>query len=110
MMKTLENGLSTITFEVEGKKGLQQVMVQHLLFQKPARCILDYLTNTRYGKSIAVVDIDLTTFQAAVITHQKDFIVGNLDTKARMYTNMVDLFTSCRSYLAFGNKCRLPKM
>ena len=32
---------------------------------------------------------------------------GDLDTKVRLYGNMIDLFTSCRSYLAFGNKYRI---
>lgn len=105
-----KNGLPTITFEVEGKKVPSTSDGTTLAFSdNPARCILDYLTNTRYGKSIAVADIDLTTFQAAesYYTSKGFHCRGNLDTKARMYTNMVDLFTSCRSYLAFGNKYRL---
>ena len=105
-----KNGLPTMTFLVEGKLVPDTSNPSSRSYSdNPARCILDYLTSTRYGKGIDVNDIDLQSFQAAeTYFNTKGFhIRGNLDTKARMYSNMIDLFTACRSYLAFGNKYRL---
>ena len=105
-----KNGLPVITFDVEGKLVPDLTNPSSRSYSDdPARCILDYLTSTRYGKGIDVNDIDLTSFQAASTYYAtKGFhIRGNLDTKARMYANLLDLFTACRSYLAFGNKYRL---
>lgn len=105
-----KNGLPVITFEVEGKLVPDtSTGTSRSYSDNPARCILDYLISDTYGKGIDVADLDLASFQAAesYYTTKGFHCRGNLDTKARMYTNMVDLFTSCRSYLAFGNKYRL---
>lgn len=105
-----KNGLPVITFEVEGKLVPDtSTGTTRSYSDNPARCILDYLISDRYGKGIDVADIDLQSFaDAETYYNTKGFHVrGNLDTKARLYTNMLDLFTSCRSYLAFGNKYRL---
>jgi hypothetical protein len=108
--EVFKNGLPEVTFLVEGKKVPSTSNPSSLSYSdNPARCILDYLTNTRYGKGIDPADIDLTTFQAAETYYSsKGFHVrGNLDTNANIYVNLLDLFTSCRSFLAFGNKYRL---
>ena len=105
-----KNGLPTVTFEIQGKKVPDTATgTSYAYSDNPARCILDYLTNTRYGKGIALADIDLTSFADAETYYTtKGFNCrGQVDTKARMYGNMLDLFTACRSYLAFGNKYRL---
>ena len=105
-----KNGLPIITFLVEGKKVPETTNTNNRSFSdNPARCILDYLISNQYGKGIDPADIDLTSFQSAETYYNtKGFHVrGDLDTKARMYGNLLDLFTSCRSYLAFGNKYRI---
>ena len=105
-----KNGLPTVTFEIEGKKVPDtSTGTTYSYSDNPARCILDFLTDSRYGKAIAMSDIDLQSFADAETYYAtKGFHCrGQVDTKARMYSNMLDLFTSCRSYLAFGNKYRL---
>lgn len=105
-----KNGLPEITFLVEGKKVPATSNGTTLQYSdNPARCILDYLTNTRYGKGIEVADIDLPSFQEAEsYFNTKGWTTrGNLDTNANMFVNVLDMFANCRSYLAFGNKYRL---
>ena len=105
-----KNGLPVVTFLVEGKKVPETTNTNNFSFSdNPARCILDYLISDQYGKGIDSNDIDLTSFQSAETYYNtKGFHVrGDLDTKVRMYANLLDLFTSCRSYLAFGNKYRI---
>ena len=105
-----KNGLPTVTFDVQGKKVPDTTTgTSYSYSDNPARCILDYLTSNRYGKGIALNDIDLQSFADAETYYaSKGFHCrGQVDTKARMYANMLDLFTACRSYLAFGNKYRL---
>ena len=105
-----KNGLPEITFLIEGKKVPATSNGTTLQYSdNPARCVLDYLSNSRYGKGIAVADIDLPSFQAAetYFTSKGWTTRGNLDTNANMFVNVLDLFANCRSYLAFGNKYRL---
>lgn len=105
-----KNGLPTITFQLKGKKvPTISASPSYSFSDDPARCILDYLTNSRYGKGIDINDIDLTSFSSASTYYSsKGFHCrGNLDTNANMYVNLIDLFTCCRSFLAFGNKYRL---
>lgn len=104
------NGLPEMTFLVEGVKVPQISSPSTLTYSdNPARCLLSYLTNTRYGKGIDVADIDLTTFsEAASYYSTKGFHTrGQLDTNANLYVNMIDLMSSGRSFLAFGDKYRL---
>ena len=105
-----KNGMPTITFDVKGKKVPATSDGTTLGYSdNPARCILDYLTNSRYGKGIAVADIDLPSFQSAetYFTSKSFHCRGNLDTNVKLYDNMIDLFSCCASYLTFGNKYRI---
>ena len=105
-----KNGLPTITFDVKGKKvPTISASPSYSYSDDPARCILDYLTNDRYGKGIAFSDIDLTSFSTASSHFSSEGYKcrGNVDTNATLYDNLIDLFTCCASYLVFGNKYRI---
>lgn len=105
-----KNGVPQITFDVEGKKVPATSDGTTLSYSdNPARCVLDYLVNDRYGKGIDPSDIDLTTFASAeTYCNTKGFETrGNVSTNGTLYANLVDLLTSCRGYIAFGNKYRL---
>lgn len=103
------NGVPTITFDIEGKKVPATSDGTSLSYSdNPARCILDYLVNDRYGKGIDPADIDLTSFASAETYCSGRFHTrGNLNTSATLYGNLFDLMTSCRGYIAFGNKYKL---
>jgi len=105
-----KNGLPEVTFNVEGKKVPATSDGTTLGYSdNPARCVLDYLTNTRYGKGIAPADLDLTTFASAeTYCNTKGFHTrGNVSTNGTLHANLIDILSSCRGYLAFGNRYRL---
>lgn len=105
-----KNGLPEVTFEVEGVKVPATSDGTTLSYSdNPARCVLDYLVNTRYGKGIAPADLDLTSFaDAETYCNTKNFETrGNVSTSGTIYANLIDLLSSCRGYIAFGNKYRL---
>ena len=105
-----KNGLPEVTFNVEGKKVPATSDGTTLGYSdNPARCVLDYLTNTRYGKGIAPADLDLTSFAAAeTYCNTKGFHTrGNVSTNGTIHANLIDILSSCRGYLAFGNKYRI---
>lgn len=91
--------------------------------QNPADVIYDYLTSTRYGKSMdhdssgnyqAGIDIDIDSFKAAR-THYASANSGNgikfngvMPTAARIYDNVEMLTLSCNSSLVYtAGKYRL---
>lgn len=105
-----KNGLPTVTFDVKGKKvPTISASPSYSFSDDPARCILDYLTNTRYGKGIELSDIDLASFTTASQHFSSEGYKcrGNVDTSVNIWDNLIDLFSSCASYLTFGNKYRI---
>jgi hypothetical protein len=104
------NGVPQMTFDVEGKKVPSTSDGTSLSYDdNPARCILDMLVNTRYGKGIDPADLDLTSFASAeTYCNTKGFeLRGNVSTNGTIYANLIDMLTSCRGYIAFGNQYRL---
>ena len=87
----------------------------------PAWCLLDYLTDTRYGKGIATADIDLHSFyDASVIceTQVEPYSGASninifdcnavLDTSKKIIENVRTLLRGCRGYLPYtGGKYKL---
>jgi len=80
----------------------------------PAWCILDYLTNERYGKGLSTSDIDLQSFyDASVIceTQVTPYSGGSninifdtnyvLDTSRRVIENLRELIKGCRGYIPY---------
>tara|TARA_R110001632_G_scaffold158858_1_gene277034 strand:- start:25 stop:1458 length:1434 start_codon:yes stop_codon:yes gene_type:complete len=105
-----KNGVPEITFAVKGKKVRDPGSLGTVAFSdNPAWCVLDYLTNTRYGKGIADADLDMASFEAAGdYCDTKNFETrGNVTTNGTIYANLIDLLSSCRGYIAFGNKYRM---
>lgn len=109
-----KNGVPEITFLIKGKKVRDPNALGTVAFSdNPAWCLLDFLTNTRYGKGIPDADLDMASFEDAGEYCQptggtKRFECrGNLITSGSLYANLMDLLSSCRGYIAFGNKYRL---
>jgi len=105
-----KNGLPEVTFEVEGVKVPATSDGTTLSYSdNPARCVLNYLVNTRYGKGIAPADLDLTSFaDAETYCNTKGFHTrGNVSTNGTLHANLIDLLSSCRGYIAFGNRYRM---
>ena len=105
------NGLPEITFLIDGKKTRDpnNLGATPTSNNRPARAVLDYLTNTRYGKGLSTDDLDMASFIAAdTYANNHGFECrGNLITSGTLYANLNDLLSSCRGYLTFGNKYRL---
>jgi hypothetical protein len=114
-----ESGLPIITSLVKGVKVYDPRDTSTAWSDNPALCIRDYLTNTRYGRSIPESMIDDDTFIAAA--NYCDELVTKGGTSAKRYTcnGVVDtsrtsleivreLLTSCRGFLVFsGGKYKL---
>ena len=87
----------------------------------PAWCLLDYLTDTRYGKGIATADIDLQSFYDASVvceTQVEPYSGASninifdcnavLDTSKKIIENVRTLLRGCRGYLPYtGGKYKL---
>lgn len=72
--------------------------------QNPADVLLDYLTNTVFGKSIPDSAIDLTTFADARTYMASRFkINGFLDTGTKMFDNIEEILASCNGILTYSN-------
>ncbi len=105
-----KNGVPSITFQVKGKKVPSTSDGTSLSYtDNPANCLLDYLTNTRYGKGIPVSQIDLPSFASAGthFSNESFHCRGNLFTGVNMYDNIIDLCACCTSAITFGNKYQL---
>ncbi len=105
-----KNGLPQVTFNVEGKKVRDPGDLGTVAFSdNPAWCILDYITDNRYGKGIPDDDIDMDSFEdAGDYCDTKNFeLRGNVSTNGTLHANVIDMLSSCRGYIAFGNKYKL---
>jgi hypothetical protein len=80
----------------------------------PAWCLLDYLTNARYGKGLAVTEIDLQSFYDAsqvCITQVTPYSGGSdinifdtntaIDTSQTIISNVREFLKGCRGYLPY---------
>lgn len=98
---------------IRGKKVANVVTAAVAYSNNPADCIYDYLTNTRYGRSIAGAEIDLDSFQtarpicAASMSNSPEpsqptyTCDGVLDIDQLPLDNVRALLSSCRGYLPF---------
>tara|TARA_Y100001973_G_scaffold100940_1_gene163015 strand:+ start:11497 stop:12903 length:1407 start_codon:yes stop_codon:yes gene_type:complete len=78
--------------------------------QNPADVMLDYLTNSRYGKSLADTDIDLVSFAAARAyfnlassseSAPKFRVNGFLNTDQTMFNNVEEITEMCNAMLIY---------
>jgi hypothetical protein len=111
-------GVPKIQAVVEGKKVVaynSSSVAQTAAFSSnPAWCLLDYLTNERYGKGIAIADIDIPSFYTAstVATTQVTPYSGAdqinlfdcnavLDTSKKILDNVKVLVKGMRGFLPY---------
>ena len=110
---------------IEGKKVVaynSSLVAQTAAFStNPAWVLLDYLTNARYGKGLAVSDIDLQSFydasqvcvtQVTPYSGASDINIFDanavLDTSKKIIDNTRTLLKGCRGYLPYtSGKYRL---
>jgi len=119
------SGLPFINFDISGKRirDIRDTTIESggLLrySNNPALCIRDYLTNTRYGRSILTSDIDDTSFITAANYCDETVTIEDVDqirygcngvvnTDSTSIDNLTKLLTSCRGFLIFtGGKYKL---
>jgi len=80
----------------------------------PAWCLLDYLTNARYGKGLAIGNINIPSFYTASGVCDTDVTAYGsttidimdcnavLDTSKKIIENVRELLNGCRGYLPFA--------
>jgi len=118
-------GIPKVQAIVQGKKVVaynsSSVAQTAAHSDNPAWCLLDYLTNTRYGKGLAIGDIDIPSFYTASGVCDTDVTpYGSataidildcnavLDTSKKIIENVRELLSGCRGYLPFaGGKYKL---
>ena len=111
-------GIPKVQAKIKGKKVAfynSSLVAQTPAFKtNPAWCLLDYLTNERYGKGIAISEIDLQSFyDASVICETQvepysgasninifDTNVA-LDTSQKIIDNVREILKGCRGYLPY---------
>lgn len=103
---------------VKGKKVVAynaSLVAQTAAFStNPAWCLLDYLTNERYGKGLTISDINLQSFydaslicetQVTPYSGASDINIFDtnavLDTSKKVIDNVRDLLKGCRGYLPY---------
>ena len=107
------SGLPTITADVQGRLVYDPRTGTTVFSNNPALCLRDYLTNTRYGRSISTAYID----DAAIIAcanHCDELVATPAGTQARYtcdgivnvnntaFDNVKSLLSSCRGMLVFS--------
>jgi len=119
------SGIPKVQAVVQGKKVVaynSSSVAQSAAFSaNPAWCLLDYLTNARYGKGLAITDIDIPSFYTASTvadTNVTPYSGGSdinifdtnavIDTSQKVLENVRELLKGCRGYLPFtGGKYKL---
>ena len=104
--------------KIQGKKVKtynSSLVEQSASYQtNPAWCILDYLTNTRYGKGLSTSEIDLQSFYDASVvceTQVEPYSGASninifdtntaLDTSRSLIDNLRELIKGCRGYIPY---------
>jgi hypothetical protein len=112
------SGVPKIQAKVQGKKVVTydaSLVAQTASYStNPAWCLLDYLTNARYGKGLSVNEMDLQTFYDASLvceTQVTPYSGGTdinifdcntaLDTSLSIIENVRELLKGCRGYLPY---------
>ena len=111
-------GIPKVQAKIKGKKVVSynsSLVAQSSAFKtNPAWCLLDYLTNERYGKGIAISEIDLQSFYDASVVCEtqvtpysgaSDINIFDtntvLDTSQKIIDNVRELLKGCRGYLPY---------
>ena len=118
------SGIPNVKVIMKGKKVVaynsSSVAQTAAYSDNPAWCLLDYLTNERYGKGIPIANIDIPSFYtAAGICDTEVTAYGSttikvmscnavIDTSKKIIDNVRELLAGCRGYLPFsGGKYKL---
>ena len=111
-------GIPTVQAKIKGKKIVSynsSLIAQTAAFStNPAFCLLDYLTNERYGKGLAISNINLQSFyDASVICETQvtpyssasDINIFDcnavIDTSKKVIDNVREIVKGMRGYLPF---------
>ena len=111
-------GMPKIQAKLQGKKVKTynaSLVEQSASYQtNPAWCILDYLTNTRYGKGLTTSEIDLQSFydasqvcvtQVTPYSGASDINIFDcntaVDTSRNLIDNLRELIKGCRGYIPY---------
>nr|BAR38433.1 phage tail protein [uncultured Mediterranean phage uvMED] len=112
-------GVPKIQAKVQGKKVVaynSSLVAQTASYStNPAWCLLDYLTNARYGKGLATSEINLQSFYDAsqvAVTQVTPYSGGSdinifdtntaVDTSASIIANVREFLKGCRGYLPYS--------
>ncbi len=113
-------GVPKVQAKIQGKKiktyNASLVEQTASYSTNPAWCLLDYLTNTRYGKGISINEINLQSFYDASLvceTQVTPYSGGSdinifdtnvaLDTSRNIIDNVRELIKGCRGYLPYAS-------
>ena len=111
-------GIPKVQAKIQGKKVVaynSSLVAQTSAYStNPAWCLLDYLTNERYGKGIAISEINLQSFydasqvcvtQVTPYSGASDINIFDtntaLDTSQKIIDNVRELLKGCRGYLPY---------
>ena len=111
-------GMPKVQAKIQGKKVKTynaSLVEQTVSYQtNPAWCILDYLTNTRYGKGLTTNEIDLQSFydasqvcetQVTPYSGGSDINIFDcntaVDTSRSLIDNLRELIKGCRGYIPY---------
>ena len=110
-------GIPKVQSIVQGKKVVaynsSSVAQTAAHSNNPAWCLLDYLTNERYGKGIAIVNIDIPSFYTASGICDTDVTAYGsttidvmdcnavIDTSSPVIDNVREFLKGCRGYLPY---------
>jgi len=111
-------GIPKVQAKIQGKKVVaynSSLVAQTSAYStNPAWCLLDYLTNERYGKGIAISEINLQSFYDAsqvCVTQVTPYSSASninifdtntaLDTSQKIIDNVRELLKGCRGYLPY---------
>ena len=112
------SGIPKVQAVLQGKKVVSyngSLVAQSPAFStNPAWCLLDYLTNSRYGKGLTTSEINLQSFYDASLiceTQVTPYSGGSdinifdanavLDTSKKLLDNVRELLKGCRGYLPY---------
>jgi hypothetical protein len=112
-------GVPKVQAKIQGKKVKTynaSLVEQTASYQtNPAWCLLDYLTNARYGKGLAISEIDLQSFYDASLiceTQVTPYSGGSdinifdintaIDTSRSILDNVREFLKGCRGYLPYN--------
>jgi len=112
-------GIPKVQAKIQGKKVKTynaSLVEQSATYQtNPAWCLLDYLTNARYGKGLAISEIDLQSFYDASLICETQVtpysgasdinifdINTALDTSKPIIDNVREFLKGCRGYLPYN--------